>query len=160
MSQPHANVECKWRKRVGGRGEGSLDSAPSTKQINKARGHSPARVSLAIPSPPKPLLGDTRFGRHGLEMFHSTHVRKLSTPVQPPNHVQHPTKCHRLVRRRQQEGCRLERKLPSHRRSRVRRGVIHPPVRPSATFAAENTAFPPSLLPSFPVNSFSLSSSL
>ena len=58
--------------------------------------------------------------------------------------------------RRQREGCRLlERKLSSHRR-RVRRGVIHPSVRPRPSGPRTR----PSLLRSFPVNSFSLSSSL
>ena len=139
VSQPHANVECKRQKRLGGRGEGSLDSALGPKQINK--GHSPAisvardHTALAIPSPPKPLLGDTWFVCHGLEMFHSTHVRKLSTPVQPPttcNYQQNVTVEVGLIRR--QEGCRLlERKLPSHprRRRRVRReSSIRPSVRP------------------------------
>ena len=85
----------------------------------------------------------------------SVNYRHQSNPPTTCNTRQNVTAEVGLIRR-QQGGCRLlERKLSSHRR-RVRRGVIHPSVRPPPSRPRTRTSLPPS----FPVNSFSLSSSL
>ena len=152
MPQPHANVECKWRKRVGGRGEGSLDSALGTKQINKGpfsrqcrAGSHRTRPFFPRPNPYSATLGLSVMAWKCFIRLTSVNYRHQSAPT-TCNNQQNVTVEVGLIRRpaggRLSAGEKIA-ESPSPPPLSAK-GVIHPSVRPLPSGPRTRPSFLPS----------------